>query len=589
MNEHPSIKIRQTILLLLTALFSSMVAAKPFFSITTNSSAVQINVNSNAIITYQVYNNSGIQAKNMVYDVNYQNHSEVSVVGAGTTCTSTLQPYQSCTLQLRVTVNDIMRSFRLIPRVCTDNGIVCSVPDVNNRTLISVIAVPLTLSVNAIASDQHLQLRALTLTNSGTTSVTLNQIQVSESNSLQNLIEVCSPSTSCTPPTASQPSCYSITSLSAGGSCLIWFRSLDVATQALGNMSGDVTITLQTNPQTTLNTNTFTVNYNNDLYAGGQFTDAGGVADTNRIARWDGTTWHALSTGIPNNSVNALAIYQFDLFIGGNFTNAGGINGDRIVRWDGLAFNPLSTGINNGNVRALTVFNDELILGGDFTSPEIRIAAWDGVNFNALSSGISNNNVFALLALNSNLYVGGNFTNQYGALGDRIIQWDGLNFNALASGISNGNVFALFELNSNLYVGGNFTNQYGALGDRIIQWNGANFTPLSVVAPNNSVRALTAMGGNLILAGNFTNLDNPNGDRVVAWDGASYSALGAGIGNNAVYALAVAQNTLLFAGGTFTNPAVRIAQWNGSIWSALGSGINNTVLALIVASSLILS
>ncbi len=44
---------------------------------------------------------------------------------------------------------------------------------------------------------------------------------------------------------------------------------------------------------------------NGDLYAGGEFTFAGGVANTAKIAKWDGTVWIALSTGL-NNAVSAL-------------------------------------------------------------------------------------------------------------------------------------------------------------------------------------------------------------------------------------------------------------------------------------------
>ncbi|HQL55223.1 MAG TPA: hypothetical protein PLQ87_10995, partial [Phycisphaerae bacterium] len=37
--------------------------------------------------------------------------------------------------------------------------------------------------------------------------------------------------------------------------------------------------------------------YNNDLIAGGLFTTAGGVA-CNRIARWNGSVWQALGSGM---------------------------------------------------------------------------------------------------------------------------------------------------------------------------------------------------------------------------------------------------------------------------------------------------
>jgi hypothetical protein len=59
-----------------------------------------------------------------------------------------------------------------------------------------------------------------------------------------------------------------------------------------------------------------------DLYAGGYFTSAGGSA-ANYIAKWSGSSWTALGSGM-NNYVNALAVSGSDLYAGGSFTTAGG-------------------------------------------------------------------------------------------------------------------------------------------------------------------------------------------------------------------------------------------------------------------------
>ncbi|HEU4420358.1 MAG TPA: hypothetical protein VFT55_15580, partial [Planctomycetota bacterium] len=67
-----------------------------------------------------------------------------------------------------------------------------------------------------------------------------------------------------------------------------------------------------------------TVLPNGDLVAGGEFTAAGGVSAT-RIARWNGTTWSALGSGM-NSSVDALTtLSNGDLIAGGQFTVAGGV------------------------------------------------------------------------------------------------------------------------------------------------------------------------------------------------------------------------------------------------------------------------
>src|SRR5438445_4902564 len=64
-----------------------------------------------------------------------------------------------------------------------------------------------------------------------------------------------------------------------------------------------------------------------DLYAGGPFTTAGGSA-ANYIAKWNGSSWSALGSGLSGGvyigGVSALAVSGSDLYAGGGFTMAGG-------------------------------------------------------------------------------------------------------------------------------------------------------------------------------------------------------------------------------------------------------------------------
>ncbi|MFZ2655501.1 MAG: hypothetical protein WAX69_11285, partial [Victivallales bacterium] len=46
--------------------------------------------------------------------------------------------------------------------------------------------------------------------------------------------------------------------------------------------------------------------YSDEIYAGGDFTEIGGET-ANYVAKWDGTTWSALGTGM-DGSVKALAV-----------------------------------------------------------------------------------------------------------------------------------------------------------------------------------------------------------------------------------------------------------------------------------------
>ncbi len=68
---------------------------------------------------------------------------------------------------------------------------------------------------------------------------------------------------------------------------------------------------------------------------GGYFTSAGGVA-ANRIAKWNGTSWSPLGSGIgvtQFSSVNALTGFGPALYTGGSFATAGGVASDLVAKW----------------------------------------------------------------------------------------------------------------------------------------------------------------------------------------------------------------------------------------------------------------
>ncbi len=107
-----------------------------------------------------------------------------------------------------------------------------------------------------------------------------------------------------------------------------------------------------------------------DVYVGGQFTMAGETG-VNYIAKWDGSNWLAL----PNESVNgmngtvwALAVSgNGDVYAGGEFTTAGEKNTNHIARWDGSSWSALGSGVDS-TVYALAVSGSDLYVGGCFTT-----------------------------------------------------------------------------------------------------------------------------------------------------------------------------------------------------------------------------
>jgi trimeric autotransporter adhesin len=246
-----------------------------------------------------------------------------------------------------------------------------------------------------------------------------------------------------------------------------------------------------------------------ELYAGGDFTIAGGVS-ANGIARWNGVSWSSLGVGEENGvsgRVHDLALFDDHsgrgllVFVGGEFNSAGGILANRVAAWNGLTWAPLGEGPANGVndlVYALAVYDDgsdrgpELYAGGAFTMaggvPANRIAKWNGRSWSQLGTitlnGV-NDPVYTLTVLDeggdagSSLYVGGLFTYTGGGPANRIARWDGRSWSSIGSGASNGlngTVRAVAALDSlsglgwTLYAGGSFTSAGGRPSHNIAAW-----------------------------------------------------------------------------------------------------------------------
>jgi hypothetical protein len=113
------------------------------------------------------------------------------------------------------------------------------------------------------------------------------------------------------------------------------------------------------------------------LHVGGRFTTAGGVA-ANNIAKWDGSTWSALGSGVNGQSVGNAVVHDDGggaaLYVGGQFTSAGGVAASNIAKWDGSSWSALGGGVSGSlpysRVYALTVYDDgggpALYAGGNF-------------------------------------------------------------------------------------------------------------------------------------------------------------------------------------------------------------------------------
>ena len=362
------------------------------------------------------------------------------------------------------------------------------------------------------------------------------------------------------------------------------------------------------------------------LYAGGGFSATAEGILVNGIAKWNGTRWSRLGTGMRFGAVYALSVFDDGsgpaLYAGGGFNVADDLPAHDIAKWDGTQWSAVGSGMN-GEVRALTVFNDgsgrALHAEGNFTTAggvtAIRIAKWNGAQWSALGSGITGGITYGRAALSvfddgsgPALYSGGYFTRAGGVVTFGIAKWRATQWARLSGG--NGIVARVAALTAfddgtgpALYAGGEYPFRVVDVDfHQIAKWNGTEWSPLGSGVSNN-VQALTVFddgtGPALYAGGDFFGAGGVIVNSIAKWNGVQWSPLGSGMELDCddpyycdaplVSALTVfddGSGPALYAGGNFTragNVIVNsIAKWNGTQWSALGSGINGTASALAV-------
>lgn len=172
------------------------------------------------------------------------------------------------------------------------------------------------------------------------------------------------------------------------------------------------------------------------LYVGGQLNNVGGGTALDHIFKWNGSQLLSVGRGT-NDDVEAMTVFNGDLYIGGQFTQVYQTDGtalaaEKVARWDGTMWHAVNTTMGTSlstHVWALATFDDgsgeALFAGGGFTSPYRNIAKYDGTTWSEVTEGSGlNGYVYALdvLALGGGdvLYAGGTFTSNDGQVAQRI-------------------------------------------------------------------------------------------------------------------------------------------------------------------------
>lgn len=212
-----------------------------------------------------------------------------------------------------------------------------------------------------------------------------------------------------------------------------------------------------------------------NLYIGGKFTQIGGV-NANGVAKWDGSNWSALGSGM-DGLVHALLFSNGVLYAGGQFTTAGGNAAGCVAKWNGTNWSAMGSGMV-GAVYSLVVWKGEICAGGLFSkadniSVRIPLVKWSGGTWSEVKDAYQNEyvsddafftQVRAMLVSGEDLYVGGGFRlYSDGKSGSGIMKWSPSGWIGLGSGmrldsLGGGGLFTLPLVRALVMVNGTYTS-----------------------------------------------------------------------------------------------------------------------------------
>lgn len=344
--------------------------------------------------------------------------------------------------------------------------------------------------------------------------------------------------------------------------------------------------------------NAIVVDGSGNAYIGGDFTGASSGAVLNYIAKWNGSSWTSLGTGM-SGSVRSLALSGSTLYAGGGFSEAGGVAAIGVAKWNGSSWSALGV---EGNVNAVAVTSDgKVYVGGLLNmvgdSTLLNIARLSGGVWSSIGDLGGTGTVLTMTASGTSLYIGGSFGGVDGPVNSvtasNIALWNGSTWSALGSGVGDpgaDSVSAIVVISGGVYAGGSFNTAGGNAANNVARYSNSGGTWSALAqGVDIEVRALALSGSTLFVGGSFTTAGGDPAGNIAKWSGTAWSTMGSGVGFS-VNALAVFGSTL-YVGGQFSDAggvtANNIASWNISVstWSGMATGLNAAVRALAMSGT----
>ncbi|HLP86072.1 MAG TPA: hypothetical protein VK157_17095 [Phycisphaerales bacterium] len=370
--------------------------------------------------------------------------------------------------------------------------------------------------------------------------------------------------------------------------------------------------------------------FQGDLVVAGQFNVGDSSNATLNVARWTGSAWEAVGTGLEPDvnrglpfRVLSLGVWQNSLVaacsdrsyiltngtwtrfganrvddvrdyitFNGEFFRAGALPGsfvgqEAVERWNGSAWEGVWGNLLNGFGYDLFVFNNELhvVARTSFGGPSILFSGvfkWlggsDWQQVGPLFQGIATK----AAVYNNEIYVLGQLAgDQTGTVGTNVLRFDAvtqtwqgigpINASTQSPGIA-GNLrdFAVYD--GKLFVVGEFNVAGNTPTANVIAWDGNAWSAPAATGSTGPVGGVAVADGKTYVAGNFGAIGNATALNVAVDDGSGWQQAGGGFARS-IGDLSSFGNTVALV--TSNGLAAEVFALQSGVWTQLGSALPN--------------
>ncbi|MEK6644677.1 MAG: hypothetical protein AABZ08_12300 [Planctomycetota bacterium] len=337
--------------------------------------------------------------------------------------------------------------------------------------------------------------------------------------------------------------------------------------------------------------------YDGELVAGGSFA-VNNDSFSYGIAKWSGTEWKALGTGmLPySGGVFSLAVQGNDLIAGGLFSKAGGLQCKSLARWNGQTWSPIEHQLygfygSSPIINSMVVSCDRLLVGGSYygytTDYDIslNIMEFRDGEWHALDHGLTSTSswVRSIAEYRSDIFATGSTLICNDLACDDLARWDGKAWLPLGSGLTIAASSSTWPVSSvciwheKLVMTGQITQAGSKRVDGIVLWNGATFEGLpwlfppqhSPWSPPTTIHASTVHGDDLVVGGSFGLYSSPR--NIARFDGSAWQPIGDGL-QSKVVALYNHDDQLIAASDSELSPYYgEVHLWDDHQWNRIGN------------------